>query len=201
MNLKQKNLKLSALVLNTGQVPGLPKNPRFIRDHRFDALKRSIADAPEMLDYRRLLVYPFEQKHVVICGNMRLRAARDLGYTELPCVILPPDTPPEKLREYAQKDNIAFGENDWEALANEWNAAELTGWGLELNLNDNGNDNLNPDDDFADKNQEVDVDEFSDKVKIAFMFTDEEWAFVNVELQKLNANKELALLALLGYEQ
>lgn len=198
MNLTQKNLKLSALALNTGQVPGLPKNPRLIRDHRFEALKRSIADAPEMLNYRRLLVFPLEKKYVVICGNMRLRAARDLGYTELPCVILPSDTPPEKLREYAQKDNVSFGENDFEALANEWDLQELTDWGVEINFNLNANDNDDPD--FADKNQEVDIEQFDDKVKISFLFTDDEWAYVNVELQKINPNKELALLSLLGYE-
>lgn len=198
MTLKQKNLKLSALALNSGQVPGLPKNPRFIRDKRFEQLKKSIQDAPEMLDYRRLLVYPFNETHVIICGNMRFRAAKELGYTELPCVVLPPETPPEKLREYATKDNVSFGENDFEALANEWDANELTDWGVDLK--DFADKDIDEMDNFNEKNQEVDIEQFDDKVKISFMFTDDEWAFVNVELQKVDANKENALLTILGYE-
>ena len=107
-----QNIKISDLVLNNGQVDGLPKNPRFIRSERFEKLKQSISDAPEMLDYRTLMVYPFNGKYVTICGNMRLRAAKELGYKEMPCYVLPESTEPKKLREYAIKDNIAFGADD-----------------------------------------------------------------------------------------
>lgn len=100
---KNKNIKISELALNTGQVPGLPKNPRFIRDNRFKDLVKSIQDAPEMLDYRKLLVYPFNGKYVVLCGNMRLRACKEIGYKEMPCMIVPEETAPEKLREYTQR--------------------------------------------------------------------------------------------------
>ena len=63
---------------------------------------------------------------------MRLKACRELGFTELPCKVLPKDTPIEKLREYARKDNIAFGEDDWDLTANEWDTEELEKWGMEL---------------------------------------------------------------------
>lgn len=132
MEAKVTNLKTSQLELNTGQIPGVPKNPRFIRDNRFAALKKSIEDAPEMLTLRELIVYPLGKMYVVICGNMRLRACREIGYKELPCKVLQEDTPPEKLREYAIKDNNGFGEDDWDLLANEWEADELKDWGIEL---------------------------------------------------------------------
>lgn len=134
--MKIQNLKISEIEVNKGQVPGLPKNPRFIRDERFKALVKSIEDAPEMLSLRELLVYPHNNIYVVIGGNMRLRACKDLGYKEVPCKILPCETPIEKLREYTIKDNNGFGQNDWDLLANEWDVSELEDWGLELNFDE-----------------------------------------------------------------
>lgn len=127
-----KILDIQLLEFNKGQIEGLPKNPRMIRDARFDALKKSIQDAPEMLNLRELIVYPLGGKYVTICGNMRLKACKELNYVYLPCKILETDTPPEKLREYAIKDNIAFGDDDWDSLAGEWETQELLDWGVEL---------------------------------------------------------------------
>lgn len=130
--LEQKNLDISLLEVNKGQLYGLPKNPRFIKDDRYLALKKSIEEAPEMLSIREIVVYPLENGHyVVIGGNMRLRACQEIGYNELPCKILPLETPVAKLREYTIKDNIAFGSNDWDVIANEWDTEELTEWGME----------------------------------------------------------------------
>ena len=188
-----KNIPISKLQCNTGQIEGLPKNPRFIKDYRFEALKKSIQDAPEMLNLRELLVFPFNDKYVVIGGNMRLKACKELGHTEIPCKILSENTPVAKLREYTMKDNNAFGETDWAAL-NEWNKEELAEWGVEL-------PQWNTDEvtDYGEKNQEIDTDDFADKVEIKFQFEAEEWQFVNSELQKIDANKENALLKLLNY--
>ena len=130
--LEQKNLDISLLEVNKGQLYGLPKNPRFIKDDRYLALKKSIEEAPEMLSIREIVVYPLENGHyVVIGGNMRLRACQEIGYKELPCKILPLETPVAKLREYTIKDNIAFGSNDWDVIANEWDTEELSEWGME----------------------------------------------------------------------
>ena len=85
-----------------------------------------------MLSIREIVVYPLENGHyVVIGGNMRLRACQEIGYKELPCKILPLETPVAKLREYTIKDNIAFGSNDWDVIANEWDTEELSEWGME----------------------------------------------------------------------
>lgn len=127
-----QDIDIKRLELNKGQVEGLPKNPRFIRDERYKALVKSIEDAPEMLKLRELLVVEHGNKFVVIGGNMRLRACKELGMETVPCKVLPADTPVAKLREYAIKDNNGFGEDDWDVLANEWDAEELQEWGMEL---------------------------------------------------------------------
>lgn len=133
-----KNLPLHLLELNEGQMYGLPRNPRWIRDARYQALKKSIEDAPEMLELRELLVYPLDDveghkgKFIIIGGNMRYRACLELGYQEIPCKVIPLETPVKKLREYVIKDNEGFGQNDWDLLASEWETEELQSWGMEL---------------------------------------------------------------------
>lgn len=127
------NIPLSQLEPNRGQVEGLPKNPRILRDERFKALKKSIEDDPEMLELRELLVYPIEDgQYVVIGGNMRLRVLQDLKAETAPCKVIPAETSVEKLKAYATKDNVGFGDWDWEALEKEWDQDQLIEWGLEL---------------------------------------------------------------------
>lgn len=125
-------LQIQDICVNDGRIPGLPKNPRFIKDERFEKLKRSISDFPEMLDLREVVVFPYKKKYVCIGGNMRYLACQDLGYTEIPAKILPVDFPVEKLREFAIKDNADFGEHDFDVLANEWSELPLEDWGVEL---------------------------------------------------------------------
>ena len=112
---------------------GLPKNPRFFRDYRFEAMKKSIQDSPEMLELRELIIFPYNDgRYIVVCGNLRLRACKELGYKELSFKVWPSDTPVKKLREYATKDNVNFGENDMDVMENEWNKFELQEWGIEF---------------------------------------------------------------------
>ena len=132
MNYELRILPISKLLNNSGQLKGVPKNPRTIKDARFRALKKSIEDAPEMLHLRELIVMPYGDKFVTLCGNMRLSAARDLGMKSMPCKVLAEDTPAEKLREYAMKDNIAFGQDDIDLILAEWDSEELAEWGFEL---------------------------------------------------------------------
>ena len=124
-------LPISKIETNHGQIDGLPKNPRVLRDEQYKRLKKSIEDNPEMLTLRELLVYPHGGKYVVIGGNMRLRILQDLGEKEGPCKIIAEDTSVDKLRAYTIKDNTSGGEWDWDDLANEWDADELDSWGLE----------------------------------------------------------------------
>lgn len=126
------NLAISLLDFNKGQLVGLPKNPRFFRDYRYEAMKKSIQDSPEMLELRELIVFPINDRYIVVCGNLRLRACKELGYTELPCKVLDASTDVKKLREYATKDNVNFGENDLDVMSNEWDKTELADWGVEF---------------------------------------------------------------------
>lgn len=126
-----QNIDITKLVLNTGQLEGLPRNPRFIRDEKYEALKRNIQDYPELLQYRGLLVYPHGDKYIVIGGNMRLRAMRDLHFKDAPCAVLPADTPVETLRAYVILDNNGFGQWDWDLIANEWDMQDIGSWGMD----------------------------------------------------------------------
>ena len=128
-----QTIHIALLDYNKGQLKGLPKNPRFFRDYRYEAMKKSIEESPEMLELRELIVFPYDNgRYVVVCGNLRLRACRELGYTELPCKVLDAKTKPKKLREYATKDNVSFGETDMDILTNEWDKSELQDWGVEF---------------------------------------------------------------------
>lgn len=147
--MQAKTIKLSDLHLNTGQIKDVPKNPRFIKDERYEALKKSIEDDPEMLYLRELVAYDNHGELVVILGNMRYRAMKELGYKDAPVKVLPTETDAKKLRAYIQKDNIAFGQNDWDLLGNEWDVKELQDFGLEC--------------DFLEKEDDIDLDEMFDK--------------------------------------
>ena len=132
MSKEATNIQTKLIEANKGQVKGLPKNPRAIRKPAFDKLKKSIQSFPEMLELRELIVYPLNGKYITIGGNMRLKACQALGIDEIPCKVLAEDTPIERLREIAIKDNVASGEDDWDLLANEWDSAELEEWGMIL---------------------------------------------------------------------
>jgi len=168
--MEQQMIKTSSLEVNKGQIEGLPKNPRFIRDERYKALVKSIEDAPEMLNLRELIVVEHGKKYVVIGGNMRLRACKELGYAEVPCKVLPADTPTAKLREYAIKDNNGFGEDDWDVLANEWNAEELQDWGMETPMTwdvDDALENANV------RSMNEEFEDVSGKFQATFLFPEE----------------------------
>ena len=133
--MERKEIEVSLITPNKGQVPGLPRNPRLVKKERYDATKRSIEESPEMLELRELIVVEYmEGRYVVVCGNLRLRACKELGYKTVPCKVLPCDTPAKKLREYAAKDNINYGEDDKDIIANEWAEfqSELADWGMEF---------------------------------------------------------------------
>lgn len=125
----QTKFKLSRLVMNTGQIPGLPKNPRQWTATDVDRLARSIQETPELLDARPLIVVEHGNKFVVLGGNLRLAALKKLGLDEAPCYLLPADAPVDKLKEIVIKDNGSFGQWDYDLLANEWDDLDLSGWG------------------------------------------------------------------------
>jgi ParB-like chromosome segregation protein Spo0J len=105
-----------------------PKNPRTIRDDAFQKLVKSIREFPAMLELRPLVL---NADGVVLGGNMRLRACQAAGLTEVPVVFASALTE-EQQREFIIKDNVGFGEWEWEVLASEWDVSQLAEWGLEV---------------------------------------------------------------------
>lgn len=172
--METKKIPLSKLHLNTGQIKDVPKNPRFIKDERFAALKKSIEDDPEMLNLRELVAYDNNGELVVILGNMRYRAMKELGYKDAPVKVLPAETDAKKLRAYIQKDNIAFGQNDWDLLGNEWDIEELQDFGLECDFLTDNEDMT----DNEDEGENDEIEDFSSKLtsqyKIEISFDNEE---------------------------
>ena len=134
-NFELKTIEISKVEVNKGQIEGLQRNPRQIKGYRFEALKKSITDAPEMLNLREIIVFPYKDKFIIIGGNMRYLACKELGYKELPCKVLPLDTPLRKLREYTIKDNNEFGEYDMELLSS-WDKMELEDFCLDVSFDD-----------------------------------------------------------------
>ena len=125
----ETKIKLSDLKLNDGSY-GLPKNPRFIRDERFKKLCDSLRDFPEAMPARGIVV---DERGVILGGNMRWRACRELGMAEIPAswVCCLTNLTVEQKRRFIIMDNRPFGDDDTDALANEWNIAELLDAGFD----------------------------------------------------------------------
>lgn len=167
-------LLLSQLELNEGQLPGLPANPRDIIQEKFELLKKNLLDYPEMLKLRGLLVYPLSKSshYIIIGGNMRYRAMKELDIETAPCVVIPAETPVENLKAYTILDNNGFGRWDWDMLADEWDTDELNALSIDLPLtgdiidNDNFFNNQSGDAETTDKKDTLTViipSDFSDQ--------------------------------------
>jgi ParB-like chromosome segregation protein Spo0J len=109
-----------------------PDNPRIIKDDKFKQLVKSIKDFPQMLELRPIVV---DRDMVVLGGNMRLKACLEAGLKEVDILIADQLTEDQK-KEFIIKDNVGFGEWDWDLLANEWDTDLLEEWGLDLNIED-----------------------------------------------------------------
>jgi DNA modification methylase len=121
-------MKLSKLKLN-------PTNPRIIKDDKFKKLVKSIKDFPEMMEKRPMVcVTDTDGKLYPLGGNMRLKALQELKYKEIPdnWVMLADEWTEEQRKEFTIKDNVSFGEFDWDTLANEWNVEEISEWGVDI---------------------------------------------------------------------
>ena len=106
-------------------------NPKFIRDERFEKLKKSIEEFPKMMKLRPIIV---DNAGMILGGNMRYKALVELGYKEIPdeWVKRAEELTEEERKRFVIVDNIGFGQWDWDLLANEWDEIELEEWGLEL---------------------------------------------------------------------
>ena len=131
INFEKINIEL--LDPNTGQIPGVPRNPRKWTRRALEQLANSMKDTPELTEARGCIVAPWKGRFVVLGGNMRLAAARaHLDWTELMCAVLPANTDVDRLRQIVQKDNSSFGEFDYDILRKEWLdfGYDYQSWGL-----------------------------------------------------------------------
>jgi site-specific DNA-methyltransferase (adenine-specific) len=150
--------------MKLSKIKSNPNNPRIIKDDKFKKLVQSIKEFPEMIEKRPMvcvtdidgLIYP-------LGGNMRLKALKELNYKDIPdnWIVMADDWTEEKRREFVIKDNVGFGEWDWDDLANNWDAEQLTDWGLDIP-------------DFAVKELEAEEDDYSipDEIKTDIVIGD-----------------------------
>ena len=119
-------------IVKVSEVKPNPKNPRIIRDDKFKKLVNSIQEFPDMLNKRPLVCFTDKDgKYVVLGGNMRLKASKEIGLKELP-IVLADEWTEEQKAEFLIKDNVGFGEWDWDQLTSEWDAEKLDEWGLDV---------------------------------------------------------------------
>tara|TARA_X000001382_G_scaffold25325_1_gene15843 strand:+ start:98 stop:724 length:627 start_codon:yes stop_codon:yes gene_type:complete len=133
--MKPNKVKVSKLKLN-------PDNPRIIKGYKFEKLVQSIQDFPEMLKLRPIVV---DENNIILGGNMRYKASVEAGLKEV-YAIQADNLSEKQKREFIIKDNVGFGEWDWDMLANNWDTDSLEDWGLDLNI-DNAINELEEDDD------------------------------------------------------
>ena len=130
------------------KVKGNPNNPRIIKNDKFKKLVKSIKEFPEMLKLRPIVV---DEDMIVLGGNMRLKASKDAGLKEV-WIDIAEGLTEEQKKEFIVKDNVGFGEWEWDMLANEWDSVQLAEWGLDVWENED------------DKNNNGDLNDISDNI-------------------------------------
>ena len=151
------------------KIKGNPLNPRVIKTDKFKKLVKSIQEFPEMLKLRPIVV---DEDMMVLGGNMRLKASKDAGLKEVWIEIAEGLTEEQK-KEFIVKDNVGFGEWEWDMLANEWDSVQLSEWGLDVWQNE---DDVEDIEEVIDFNEDVnfiikcenlkELEELKDKLKL-----------------------------------
>jgi len=148
-----------------------PSNPRIIKDYKFKKLVKSIEDFPQMLELRPIVV---DNNMVVLGGNMRLKACIAAGLKEVPIIVADQLTDIQK-NEFIIKDNVGFGEWDWDQLANQWDMDLLNEWGMDVPYTEDEIEEMgNPVNDNSEKPFALELDAESNYLVLKFN-TDIDW--------------------------
>ena len=117
--------------MKLSEIKSNPNNPRLIKDDKFKKLVKSIEEFPKMMSLRPMVI---DANSIVLGGNMRLKALKELGYKDIPdeWVKRAEELTEDEQRRFIIADNVGFGEHDWGMLANEWDTEELEDWGLDI---------------------------------------------------------------------
>lgn len=168
-----------------------PNNPRKITAAQVEKLKKSISEFSAMMELRPIII---DEQRIVLGGNMRLLSLIQLGYTEIPesWVKQAADLTDEEKQRFIIADNVGFGEWDWEALANEWDAGDLSDWGLDVPGYS--------EQDYSDKNKEIDISDMDSTMTINLKYTEDDYWEVKEALSKIAQTPEQAIWKLLGHE-
>lgn len=178
-------------MIKISKIKSNPNNPRIIKDDKFKKLCKSISELPKMMELRPIVV---DENFIVQGGNMRLKALTELGYKEIPdeWVKQAKDFSEDELKEFIIKDNVGFGEWDWDDLANNWDVEKLEDWGLNIPNFESI--------DYSDKNKEIDVTEFENTMTIKLNYSEEDYLIVRDQLKTIAQTPEQAVWKLLGNE-
>ena len=163
------------------------ENPRFIKDKQFDKLVNSIKNFPEMLEKRPLVL---DENNIVLGGNMRLKAIKKAGVKKV-WVDIAKDWTEDQKKEFIIKDNIGYGNWDWDILANEWDVDELEDWGLDL-------DGFNIDENDFDEDFSLDEKEKDNLQKVNFTLADEQINFIRQMISDIKKTEEFKYIETFG---
>lgn len=171
-----------------------PNNPRLVKDDKFKKLCKSLQEFPQMMELRPIVV---DANGVILGGNMRYQALKANGMKEIQdeWVKRADELTEEQKREFVIKDNVGFGEWDWDVLANEWDDLPLGDWGLDIPEMAEVEEL-----DYSDKNKEIDAEGFDDEMIIKLKYTEDEYLRVKEQLQRIAQTPEQAVWKLLGNE-
>ncbi len=169
--------------MKINQIKTNPSNPRFIKDDKFKKLVKSIKDFPKMMELRPIII---DENNMVLGGNMRLKALEELKYIDIPenWVKKENELTEDQKKEFIIKDNVGFGDWEWEQLSNEWDAELLDEWGLDM---------PNFDIDDEDEDQE-DNDQCFENKKMEFVFTKEQYEYIEQRIEDAKKREEFCLI-------
>ena len=170
------------------KVKGNPDNPRIIKNDKFKKLVKSIQEFPEMLKLRPIVV---DEDMIVLGGNMRLKASKDAGLKEVWIEVAEGLTEEQK-KEFIVKDNVGFGEWEWDMLANEWDSVELAEWGLDVWQNE---DDIETSDEFT-----LPDGEKSNLEQITYTLSSEQSNIIKEAVQEIKYTEEYKYVETYGNE-
>jgi len=174
-------------LININEIKPNKDNPRVIKNDKYKKLVQSIREFPEMLKLRPIVI---DNDGVVIGGNMRLKACKEIGMQEV-YIIRAFNLTDEQKKEFIIKDNVGFGEWDFDILANEWDNDKLIEWGMDVPSFEETNL-----DDFFETENETEPEE--EKFKIILEYNENDYNIVKSALLKHGKSCEDAVFKLLG---
>ena len=175
---------MKAIKIKVSEIKSNLNNPRLIKDQKFSKLVESIKEFPKMMNLRPIVV---DENNVILGGNMRFKASIKAGFKEV-YVLRAEDLTDKQKKEFIIKDNVGFGEWDWDILANQFENSDLNEWGLDVwDTKD-----IDLDDFFSD-----DMQDKEETNKIILEYNEKDYNFVIDQLNKKEGSKEDIIFNLL----